>query len=197
MLLALTVLLLGAPQTPELSDSEVVAAIALGRATQQSFGFHAVTSASGFLQDYTLTARGPFGRVVTAAAEAARYGRPFTPDSVSAAMRAPVLVITAAPNDPIIARGAIEHITSPASHMVLRVRAHGGQKPVTIQPQRVELFRVTWGNIRVGPELRSRGITAFFDLAALPAEDFDIVVIQRGGKEHRRTVKQQDRARLR
>jgi len=191
MLLALTVLLLGAPQTPELSDSEVVAAIALGRATQQSFGFHAVTSASGFLQDYALTARGPFGRVVTAAAEAARYGRPFTPDSVSAAMRAPVLVITAAPNDPIIARGAIEHITSPASHMVLRVRA------VTIQPQRVELFRVTWGNIRVGPELRSRGITAFFDLAALPAEDFDIVVIQRGGKEHRRTVKQQDRDRLR
>ena len=185
-LLVLTLLL----QT-SLSDSEVDAAIAMGRSTKQSVGFSAVTSASGYLQDFSLIARGPFGRVAAAAAEAARRGRPFTLDSVSTAMRAPVLMITATPNDPLIARGQIEHIPSPARHMVLRARG------VTIQPQRVELFRVTWGNIRVGPELRSRGITAFFDLSAVPAEDFDIVVIQRGGKEHRRTVKQQDRTRLR
>jgi len=105
----------------------------------------------------------------------------------TAAMPGSVLVVTANPSPPVIVRGEIYHVTPRPSHLFLRVGSD------TIQPTHVETFAVTWGNVP-GAQFHAQGVTAFFDLTAVPQEDYEVVVIAKGRvREHRATVKKEDR----
>lgn len=181
-----------------LTDADVQAAIKLGRSTKDEFAFRGATTAgrrdSGHVE-FTLTGQGPFGRIVSAAATSARDHNVFTAESVTNGLRAPLLVIEATPQQ-YESLGDSLQIVAPATLILLRrVRHDGPDDTSAIEPIRVSAFPISQSNGR-GGRLRGQGITAYFTLDSVPADDFEIVVIA-GGREYRRAIRKKDREKLR
>src|SRR5438034_11776672 len=92
-----------ASRAATLDSSEIQAAIALGRQTKRAYGYYWGAYASGgilgtsMVSGFQVFAQGPFGRVATAAARAARNYQPFTADTVRPELTAPVLTVLAYP----------------------------------------------------------------------------------------------------
>ncbi len=177
-----------------LTAAEVLAAIHLGRSNRKSFAFRGATGRDLDNVEFAVVAQGPFGRIVSAAAEAAESNQPYSADSVTAQMMASVLVIDARPT----AADSLGHSmlrAPPATHMFLRSRRAAQGDLVTVQPFSVRTFAVSQSNL-TGGRLQGQGITAAFHLTGLPAEEFEIVVVA-GDREYRRVVRARDREKLR
>lgn len=162
-----------------LTDVEVVAAIDLGRSTKDGFAFRGVTTVGrrdmGHLE-YTLMAQGPFGRIVSAAATSARNHQVFTVGSVTKGMRAPLRVIEATPQR-CESLGDSLQIVPPATLILLRRLRHDDPTDTaSIEPIRVRTFPVSQSNSK-GGRLRGQGVSTYFPLESVPADDFEIVVI--------------------
>ena len=181
-----------------LRDADIQAAINLGRSTKDWVAFKGATTAGGRDSghvEFTLTGQGPFGRIVSAAATSERSHRAFTADSVTNGMRAPVLVIEAIPRQ-YESLGDSLQIVAPATLIVLRrVRHDDPDDTSSIEPIRVKSFPVSQRN-STGGRFRGQGITAYFAIESVPADDFVIVVIA-GGREYRRAIGKKDRENLR
>lgn len=168
---------------------DVSGAIADGTKTKKPWNYGAwLGSDSG--GNFQILVRGPYGRVASAAAEAASKYQPFTPEQVTEAMTAPVLEVQATPGTPAII-GTTWSITPPATHLVLRVKT----TKAVIQPTALETFPREWTNA-LGGKFEGQGVTARFDLAALPPGDLEVVVIT-AQWEQARTLKASDRAKIR
>ena len=144
--------------------------------------------------EFSLVVQGPFGRVVSAAAASARDHKPFAIDNVTQEMRAPLLIIEATPLQYESLGDSLQVIT-PATLILRRLRQDNPGVTTSVQPIRVKTFPVSQNN-SMGGRLRGQGVTAYFSLASVPADDFEIVVIA-GGREYRRLIGKKDRERMR
>ena len=177
-----------------LTAAEVLAAIHVGRSDRRSLAFRAATGRDLDNVAFNVVAQGPFGRIVSAAAEAVESNQPFSPDSVTAQMMASVLVIDARPT----AADSLGHFVlraPPATQLFLRSRRAVQGELVTVQPFSVRTYAVSQSNL-TGGRVQGQGITAAFHLNGLPAEEFEIVVVA-GDREYRRAVRARDREKLR
>lgn len=169
---------------PAVSASAIDSAIALGQSGKQGAGM-VVGAAYGDGSTYYITIlQGPLGRVVTASAAHAKRYLPFTADSVSPALVAPVLTVMIEPQKPRFSGRWI--IPAPVVHVVLQTQVPKGQAPVApVQPLSTErtttTYTVAGGTTQVG------GMAARFDQALIPGTAFDVVVITDGG-EYRTTI---------
>jgi hypothetical protein len=191
-------------QAQLLSDSDVVRAIQIGSRGREIVAYTSGSARSGFVGSlcrssvpegtcaFGVIAQGPFARIASAAAEAKKKYLPFSPESVTTQLRAPLLTITATPTAPKLIGGDWQYAPE-AQHIVLQLRI--GDMDSTVQPVKVETFPVTWSNV-VGGQFSGQGVIAYFAEESLPKADFDIVVIT-SGKESRYRIRGDDRDNLR
>jgi len=179
-----------------LDSSEIQAAITLGRQTKKAYGYYWGAYASGGLlgtsmvSGFQVYAQGPFGRVATAAARAARNYQPFTVDSVRPDLIAPVLTVLAYPD--VLEKNKVS--VSP-ERILLQVVREGSPDTVTVQPLSIDTVPADYANL-FGAHIARSGMIATFDLRAVPPLPFDIVVVN-PVKEARDHVKSKDQPRLR
>jgi hypothetical protein len=172
------------PDAPALPDSEVTAAIALGRSSEGPFGYFAMSGTT--LQ---VLALGPRSRIAAAAAKAKKMYLPYTPESVSVALRAPVLVVSASPRP---YRGTVAFRVI---HVIIQGREAAGSELQTMQPLRVDTIPRTWSNA-FGAQVVEQDLSAYFNTSVLSLGDLTIVVVTSMG-EARFKVREKDRDRLR
>lgn len=181
-----------------LDSAGIREAIALGRQTKKAYGFSSSAwAASGFMattfkSNYVIYAQGPFGRVATAAAKAARNYQPFTADSARADMIEPVLTVIAYPD--ILDPGENKEISSSPERVVLSTVTPAGDT-VIVQPMRMDTIASDYGNL-FGAKITRSGLIATFDLREGLAPPFDIIVVN-PAKEARLKVKAKDLPKLR
>lgn len=135
---------------------------------------------------FSVVALGPLGRVQAASMAAAKRYLPFSIDSVADSLLAPVLEIRVTPEPPLVDRGRIVSSAPEAQHVVL-VPVRGKREPAgaPIQPLGVTPFPVTWSNL-LGGTREGVGVVATFALDAVPAEEFEIVVVTSGAESRYR-----------
>lgn len=172
-------------QQAGLSSNEIAAAIDQGRRVKEPMHVVVGEFARGVGGVYL---RGPFSRIVTVAADAARKYRPFSVQDVTPEMAAPLLeVIVPAPepSGTTWSRGEdIEHVV---------VRSPGAKD--VFQPSKVDRFTRTWGNA-MGGQMDTAGLVAWFDMKTLPDGDLELVLI-RASRERIVRVKASDRVHIR
>ena len=179
-----------------LDSSEVQAAIALGRQTKKAYGYFWGAYASGGLlgtsmvTGFLIYAQGPFGRVATAAARAARNYEPYTADSVRPELTAPVLTVLAYPE--VLEKS---RVSASPERIVLQAVREDSPDTVTVQPLKIDTVPADYANL-FGAHIERSGMIATFDLRAVPPLPFDIVVVN-PVKEARDHVKQKDQPKLR
>jgi hypothetical protein len=166
--------------------------VAAGRATPPEGDGPVEYSGEGFMGgngcQFTVTIQGPYGRIATAAAEAAKNYLPFTPDSVTVDMRLPVIACLATPESPYFSGTYGGLSTAPrATRIVLR---RDKRDPNPIQPLRVKPVPVTWSNA-MGGQFHGQGVIPHFAPSDLPQKDFIVVVITEQ-KETRLVVRKRD-----
>ncbi|HEV8400360.1 MAG TPA: hypothetical protein VGQ18_11055 [Gemmatimonadales bacterium] len=181
-----------------LDSSGIREAIALGRQTKRAYGFSSSAwGSAGFLattfkSNYVIYAQGPFGRVATAAAKAARNYQSFTADSVQADMIAPVLTVIAYPD--ILDPGENKEISVSPERVVLQTVTPAGDT-VIVQPMRMDTVASDYANL-FGAKITRSGLIATFDLRAGLAPPFDIIIVN-PAKEARLKVRAKDLPKLR
>lgn len=172
-------------QRTSLSPDEIAAAIEQGQRIKEPMYVVAGEVAPGVGGIYL---SGPFARVVTASAEAARKYRPFTAADVTPEMISPLLEITvpAAPPDG-------RHWSRPETveHVVIRRAGDSG----VVQPTKVEPYTRRWGNA-MGGQMETAGLVARFAIETLPDGDLEIVLIRSNGERVVR-LKARDRVHIR
>jgi len=189
-----------APRAATLDSSEIQAAITLGRQTKKAYGYYwgAYASAgllgTSMVSGFLVYAQGPFGRVATAAARAARNYQPFTADSVRPELTAPVLTVLAYP-DVLNSPGVKNKVSVSPERIVLQAVREGSPDTVTVQPLSIDTVPADYANL-FGAHIARSGMIATFDLRAVPPLPFDIVVVN-PVKEARDHVKSKDQPRLR
>lgn len=171
-----------------LPDGAIEAAIKRGLSKKQAES----VVASGFSSRFTVVIDGPLIRVQREAANAAKEYRTFGLADVTEAMVAPVANFTALPDKPVYSQLGGWAVTPAATHIVVQSKKAG--KPA-IQPASIETFPQQWTNA-LGGTFNGQGIIGTFNLADLPVEDFDVVVVT-DSRETRVTVKGKDRQRIR
>lgn len=178
-----------------IDSSAVQAAIDLGlqakRSTDMGYKYEIKQMALGVRgmwgETINVTARAPLARIAAAASEAAHRYVPFTVDSVTPAMRAPVLEVIAQPEEPF---GVPSQPVSSVRHIVLQTR----DRETTVQPASVDTLVREWtssGNVQ-----HLKGLRVLFPLSAIPADEFDIVVLLSDEREHRQHVRAKERGRM-
>lgn len=174
-----------------LTPMEISSAIAQGMKDKKASA--SVNVAKGYAQTgvYTVDLDGPFARIVDAAAAAAQKYLPFTTSDVTEEMRAETMLLTAYPPTPVFSFNSWS-IAPLAEHVVLQAKGKSG--PI-IQPIKLEPFPVSWSNA-VGGQFEGQGLSATFDLKSLPPGPFDVVLVFSNGKEHRYTLKDGERKRI-
>jgi len=172
-------------QTAHLSSEQIVAAIAEGSKSKQPL---VATAGKDTTNDFIIAIRGPYGRVVSFAADQALKYQTITAHEVPHDLTGLYLDVVATPGRP--AAGATT-ATPPATQLTLRRR--GDKKH--LEPMKVESFRVEW-DTKAGAKLQSQGLRARFDLSTVPPTgDLEVVVVT---KEFERvyTFTENDRAKM-
>ncbi len=131
-----------------LSDSEVLAAIALGNSSHSPFPF-----VLGGSRGPTIVAVGPVGRIIIAASSAKLRHHPFTLDSVTPADRSPVIIVMVHPHG------------SQVTGVTMAGRLQPGATMRSIRPTRVDTTP--------GSDIEIR---AYFSTAVLSLSDLRIIV---------------------
>jgi hypothetical protein len=152
-----------------LTDSQVSAAIALGKA-----GTVPVVQVAAS-RDFEVWITGPVGRIAAAAAKAAKRPRPFEPVDVTPEMKAPSYIVTV---------------------LATRSGRYLAPRHIVLQPTGA---KATDGAIQPLSEVENLdsplvGHDATF--ASLPPGDFEVVVVTTDGSQ-RFAVSQEQRARIR
>lgn len=170
-----------------LSDAAITQAIKEGQAKKY-------TSVGIDAGPYSIVISGPSARVVAAARKAAEELKPFAAADVTTEMTGAFVRITAWPDKPSYAQYSGWTVTPAATNIILMPK---GFKDLAsaIQPASTEPFPQEWGNA-MGAKFEGQGITADFDLSALPAGEFDVVVGCKCAREARGTVKLKDRGKI-
>ncbi len=170
-----------------LSDAQIAEAIADTKAQQ----FQTVSVSAG---PYNVVIGGPMTRVNAAARRAAKDLKPFTRADVTDEMAGPFVRITAWPDKPTYSKYSGWTVTPAATNVVLLPK---GVTDVTkaVQPSSKEPFPQEWGNA-LGAKFEGQGMTADFNLADLPAGEFDVVVGCNCARQARGTVKAKDRPKI-
>jgi hypothetical protein len=160
--------------------------LGIGRQVPRCHGSHNYLSECG----YTIVLKGPFGIIATAAATRAGQYLPFTLDSVSAEMRAPVLTVFVTPQAPDFADGSW-HQAQPVQRVVLQAKGPSRDVPgAVVQPLALTPVPMQWTNA-LGATFSSQGAVATFDRSQVPPGDFDVVLVT-GGREVRSTLSARD-----
>jgi len=185
-----TVVLLAAVafQSATLPASDIQAAIAEGTRTKKAMHAQLGADEGG---NYWMSVRGPYGRIVTAAANAAAKYQSLTAETLPEGAADQVLEVILSPGKPSYSRYSGWTVTPPAKHVI--IRAKGGQP---IQPTSVVPFPVEWSNA-LGGKFQGQGVIAKFDLTTIPADgDLEIVAIGQTF-EQVKTLKSKDRGKIR
>jgi hypothetical protein len=172
-------------QTSHLAREQVIAAVAEGTKSKQ---VRMATGGSDTANQFTIAIRGPYGRVVSFAADKALKYQVITAHEVPHDLTGLYLDVIATPGKPTADASAV---TPPATQITLRRK---GDKS-SLEPMKVEPFQIEWDN-KGGAKLQSRGLRALFDLSKVPQNgDLDVVVVT---KEFERvyTFKEDERARM-
>jgi len=158
-----------------LPEGEIAAAIALGRS--RIAGAVAIGNASDGMHQVLIV--GPFGRIVDAAAKAAREYRPFDRADVTEEMLAPTLTVSVVPNKPLQMDG--QWLPRDPVHVVVRPRDALDLKWI-IQPLRKVSFVRDWTN-SLGMKIQTGGLIAEFPLGQIPRGDFEVVISHASGPD--------------
>ena len=182
-----------------LADSDVTWAVDFGKANKnKSFGYHGSANCNGFMQDflpvYAIWAQGPYARIETASADAARKYTSFGPADVTAEMRGPTLDIGVQQEIKQWPDGSLKSDVVPVEHLIIRGFDANGEPGPAVQPTHIEPLPSTWANL-MGGKLETKGVLATFDTRAFPAGDLQLVVIT-ASKECRTTIHERDRVKL-
>jgi hypothetical protein len=181
----LAVLAVAASAAGQLSEVDVAAAIAEGAKLKQQthkIGFTHRGAPGG----YHILAYGPLGRIALASADAAVEFKTFSPGDVTPALSASTLTVRA---EPVAPSSGI--ITRPLRALVIRAK---GSETV-IQPTSLDREPRQWSNA-LGGQFSGEAATSTFDLAAIPAGEFEILTVGDRGTDSV-TVKEKDRPKLR
>lgn len=186
MLVVAAALAAGFSPLPDLSPSEVQAAIAEGVRMKDRLGEIGV-NVFGEPGGFDIAARGPRDRVVFMAASAAARGQRITLASIPPEFTVPLVFIAAVPKPPV-QHGAGWKVAQPATGIV--VLADG--QPIA--PVKSHVMSTGWSTVD-GRQLTGAGIVGRFDLRTAPGALTVIVATATG--ERRYEIAPSERARLR
>jgi hypothetical protein len=175
-----------AAQSGQLSTEQIVAAISEGTKSKQLLMANA---GSDTTTQFILAVRGPYGRVVSFAADKKLKYQTITAHEVPRDLTGPYLEVIATPGKPSSGASAV---TPPPTNIVIRRK--GDNAPVAAD--KIESFRVEWDTAN-GARLESRGLRALFALSKVPQNgELEVTVVTREF-ERVYTFKEDERARMR
>jgi hypothetical protein len=158
-----------------LTEEQIAAAITLG----QSRTAGSVPVGNRSAGTHQVFIAGPFGRIVDAAAKAAREYRPFGRADVTDEMLSPILIVFVVPNKPLQLDG--HWLPLDPVHVIIRPRDALDLKWV-IRPLRKTAFTQDWANL-FGTKVGTSGLIAEFALERIPRSDFEIVISHASGPD--------------
>lgn len=174
---------------PALSEAEIADAIAWGTREKKPYAYRGGASGGGLGGMLAraselvpmLVVMGPYGRVATEAAAAARRYQGFDRARVSASALEPVVYVYVEPPAPARNEPTRDAQVRQIEHVVLiPIKPKGAP---AVQPLRTESAPMRWQNA-FGATFAGTGMTAVFARSAIPQETFEVVVIA-SGKEAR------------
>jgi len=158
--------------TSTLDSVQVHKAIQVGLERREPVGARFETRHLLRSTGFVVFVQGPYDRIATAAAQAAKNYSAFTADSVQNQLATPLLTVRATPWSPKFVNG--HWSVTPFATRVVLVPSTSSSSPV--QPTIVAPFPTEWSNA-LGGAFQGQGIVAFFRIDQLPIGDFDIVVV--------------------
>lgn len=170
-----------------LDSAQVYKAIQVGLERKEPVGVRFETRRLLRSTGFVVFVQGPYDRIATAAARAAKNYSAFTADSVKDQLATPSLTVTATPWNPRFVNG--HWSVTPLATRVVLVPNKSSLSPV--QPTIVAPFPTEWSNA-VGGAFQGQGVVASFRIDQLPIGDFDIVVIT-DGQEFRIAIGDKER----
>lgn len=161
----------------------ISAAIAEGAKTRRYMAVEVAVPQFG--PQFGVYLRGPYARVASASARQAQKYLTLNRDDVTDEMISPLLEVSIVPADPI--PGQIHWLPE---HVVIK-HANGR----VFQPVRMEREETSWGNA-FGGTWNGHTLIAWFDYAAIPPGDIDVVTIS-GNREVEANIKARNRRLIR
>lgn len=172
-------------QTGHLPLDQIAAAIA---EAAKSRTLPVVTTGSDTVNQFVVAVRGPYGRVMSFAADKKLKYQTITAYEVPPDLTGPYLEVIATPGKPAAGDGTS---TPAATHIAIRKKGDKGR----VEPGKVEPLRVQWDSPS-GGKVQGQGLRARFDLSTIPPSGELEVIVATRDFERVYTLEAEDRPRL-